>query len=104
MGAFNTVLARYPGFPEQVRVQFKFGDTWQHEYQIGDRLKWGGNDTGPKSAKYVVVDGCGEEPLPPGVGENFEVHIRNGIIEKVVPATGKFDFTSTEEAYVVIEE
>ena len=27
-------------------IQFKYGDCWQHDYTIGDRLAWGGNDRG----------------------------------------------------------
>lgn len=108
MSAFNTVTLSWPdpksGRTMELRVQFKFGDTWQHEYREGDRLKWGGNDIGPQKARYVVVDGALEGMPPEGMGEDFEVHIRDGIIEKVVPASGNFDFLSSEHTYIVLED
>ncbi len=24
------------------RLQFKFGDTWQYTYKLGDKVRWGG--------------------------------------------------------------
>jgi hypothetical protein len=27
-------------------VQFKYGDTWETSYKLGDTLAWGGNDKG----------------------------------------------------------
>ena len=108
MSAFNTVIVPWTdptsGQVTNLRVQFKFGDTWQHEYHVGDRIQWGGNDIGPRTAKYVVADGALEGKPPEGVGEDFEVHIRNSIIEKVVPATGQFDFVAAANPYFVLEE
>lgn len=108
MSAFNTVVVPWTdprsGQTTDLRIQFKFGDTWQYEYRVGDVIRWGGNDIGPKGAKYVVVDGCLEGDPPTGVGEDFEVHLRADVIEKVVPASGNFDFVTAEETYIVVEE
>jgi len=108
MSAFNTVTVAIidpeTGNSTPLRIQFKFGDTWQYQYQIGDKLKWGGNDIGPRDAKHVVVDGVLEGQSPTGVGEDFEVHIRDGVIEKVVPASGDFDFVGAQETYFVLED
>ena len=107
MSAFNTVVVPWidPQSSQQteLRVQFKFGDTWQYEYHLGDRIKWGGNDIGPRDAKYVIADGCLEGTPPQGLGEDFEVHIRDGVIERVVPTSGTFNLQSAEESYIVIE-
>lgn len=108
MSAFNTVIVPTvdPGTGQttHVRVQFKFGDTWQHEYVIGDRIQWGGNDIGPRDARHVVVDGCLEGQAPEGVGEDFDVHIIDGVIQEVVPASGEFDFIGGVNTYIVLEE
>ena len=51
MSAYNTVVlpdeekCPHCGAAIRRRVQFKYGDTWQHDYMIGDRIKWGGNDS-----------------------------------------------------------
>ena len=45
MGAFNTLkaVATCPRCRATVaiQIQFKYGDTWQYEYAIGDSLRWG---------------------------------------------------------------
>lgn len=109
MGAFNTVnlawLRSQASEVIDVKVQFKYGDTWQHDYSVGDILKWGGNDIGERDAKRVVVDGCLDSPAAfPSVPENFEVHIVNGKIDRVIPATGRFDFASVGESFIILEK
>ncbi|SDO04637.1 hypothetical protein SAMN04487897_107182 [Paenibacillus sp. yr247] len=44
----------------KIKIQFKFGDTWDYKYFISDEIRWGGNDTGKKGLKKVVVDGVAE--------------------------------------------
>ena len=109
MGAFNIVhLAWRRSQASEVhdlKIQFKYGDTWQHEYSVGDILKWGGNDIGERDAKRVVVDGCLDSPTAfPSVPESFEVHIVNGRIDRVIPATGSFDFASVGESFIILEK
>lgn len=66
MGAFNVVTAVDSELPCErcgdlrIRVQFKFADCWAHEYQIGDRLTWGGNDVGVRGLPSVTVLGEAE--------------------------------------------
>ena len=107
MSAFNTVVVPWkdPATSEELelKVQFKYGDVWQYLYQIGDSLRWGGNDTGRPGAIRVVVDGCLEGEIPvPGVPEDFEVHIVDNKIDRVVPATGAFDFVNAHETFFVL--
>ena len=109
MGAFNTVVVPWQLRPSdqelELRVQFKYGDVWQHEYRIGDELRWGGNDVGLRGAKRVVVDGVVEHPHPRrGVPEDFEVHIVNNRIKEVRPASGAYNFVGLKQAYIVLEE
>ena len=60
MSAFNTVTVEQvcPRCQNriQVRVQFKYGDTWQNEYRLGDRLRWGGNDIGNELVSKDAVE------------------------------------------------
>jgi len=108
MGAFNTVTARWTnlrtGTVHDIRVQFKYGEAWQYEYRVGDTLEWGGNDIGSQEAEWAVVDGCLESASPPlpEVPEDYEVHIVSGRIETVVPATGRYDFVSAEETFIIL--
>lgn len=107
MSAFNTVIVRWRDSANgnvEVRVQFKYGDTWQHEYRIGDELLWGGNDVGDRNAKKVVVDGVLEDSTEgANLPEDFEVHIVNNRISDVRPATGKYDFVRLGKSWVVLE-
>ncbi len=107
MGAFNTVRLSWhnpqSGEAVDVTVQFKYGDTWQYEYNIGDVLRWGGNDNGIKDARRVVVDGALEGDIP-GVPEDFEVYIVDGRIDMVIPATGEHDFVKSRDTYIVLDE
>jgi hypothetical protein len=39
------------------KVQFKFGDTWQYEYLIGETIKWGAANIGHPDIDNVKVYG-----------------------------------------------
>ena len=65
MSAFNRLHAevRCPncGDSSKQLIQFKFGDVWQYDYQLGDILRWGGNAVGRPGLAKVLVSGAGEE-------------------------------------------
>jgi len=110
VSAYNTTSAslRCPRCASlaAVKVQFKFGNTWQHEYSLGDRLQWGGNDIGVQGKHHVVVDGIVEESCPNcGYDDEWKVyvHIENDRIARVENATGEFDFAKTGSHYVVVD-
>ncbi|WP_291913996.1 hypothetical protein [Chitinophaga sp. CB10] len=69
MGAFNVLIAEVlcPDCTKKHdgRIQFKFGNTWQLIYQVGDIIKWGGNDIGNSDLKKVKVYGIIESGLCP---------------------------------------
>lgn len=109
MGAFNTVSAKQscPSCNKinEVAIQFKYGDTWQIKYQLGDRLKWGGNDTGEPGAKRVVLDAIAEDcPACGAEGKDCEVWIEEDRIASIRPVSGKYDFVKNHESYIVIEQ
>ena len=111
MGAFNTVRAaatcpRCQALIE-IKVQFKYGDTWQHEYGLGDSLRWGGNDIGVPGKRSVVVDGVAEPPCPKcgfdGEWE-FYVFVEGDRISRVLQADGTYDFVRAGRTYLVLQE
>ena len=63
VGAYNDVrgTVECPNCHNQVLVwiQFKFADTAQHRYTLGDTLRWGGNDVGAPGLRQVLVQGEG---------------------------------------------
>lgn len=67
MSAYNTITVSRtcPNCAKLVdfEIQFRYGDTWQHTYRLGDTLRWGGNDVGTPDVERVRVEGIAE-PCP----------------------------------------
>lgn len=110
MGAYNTVIIDQvcPGCHNrvEVRIQFKYADTWQYTYHVGDRLKWGGNSIGEPGAKQVIADGVVEEercPVCKYEWPDYEVWIEDDKIVDVRTASGKFDFVGLHKSYIVLQ-
>ena len=110
MGAYNTVIVDQvcPSCNNrvEVRIQFKYGDTWQYTYHVGDRLKWGGNAIGEPGAKQVVADGVVEEeqcPICKYRWPDYEVWIEDDRIVDVRTASKKFDFVGLHRSYIVLQ-
>lgn len=63
MGSFNTLTTETicPVCNHIVvfDIQFKYGDTWQHHFKLGQKITWGGNDIGIPNKKKVLVEGIG---------------------------------------------
>lgn len=107
MSAFNTIEAS-ASCPRCKRtaefgVQFKYGNTWQHSYRVGDSLRWGGNDVGIPGRKRVLVEGIGG-PCPHCGADNldFDVVIEDDKIVGITPVQGDRPPTGPE-GFVVIE-
>jgi hypothetical protein len=107
MGAFNTVriLGTCPSCKNEVNleVQFKYGDVWQHHYQVGDVINWGGNDIGKSDRRKVIVEGFAICPICDSELD-YELWLEKDRIIAVKPASGTYDLASTPEGYIVIEE
>jgi hypothetical protein len=107
MGAFNTVeiSGTCPCCKNEVNVevQFKYGDTYQHHYKVGDLITWGGNDRGKPGRSKVVVYGVAVCPICDAELE-YEVWLESDRIVAVKPATGTYDFVSEGVGYIVLEE
>jgi len=110
MGAFNTLQIKTvcPSCETEVDInlQFKYGDTWQFKYEIGDILKWGGNDIGKPGLKRVAVDavaeGCPSCGFA-GIGD-YEILVENDRVLTARPASGEYNFSKGDDPFVVIKE
>src|SRR5687768_5264007 len=110
MGAFNRLLTTVAcprcGGETTLAIQFKYGDTWQYDYRLGDSLRWGGNDVGKPGQRRVVVDGIAESCAMCGASfpvEDYEILIEGDKIVSVKPATGSYDFAVIGENYIVLD-
>ena len=111
MGAYNTVVLpndeQCPrcGSVIRRRVQFKYGDTRQHDYVVGDRLLWGGDDVGIP-ATLVKVLGYPEDCPVCGydLGGVFDIIIHGDFIEKIVPGRTKPYIDAGNASYLVAEK
>jgi hypothetical protein len=109
MGAYNLLrlkrICPNCGKQAEFRFQFKYGDTWLHEYRIGDQLKWGGNDIGQSGASRVVVDAVAEGCPLCGFEDqmDYEIWLEQDKIIDLKPASGKYDFVLRQNTYLVLE-
>ena len=92
MSAFNSLKSEITcptcGRAGTFDIQFKYGETWQHQYMIGDRLHWGGNEVGTPGVSEVQVQGLGGPcPICGADFQQFSVIIRNDKIVAVRPVS-----------------
>lgn len=65
MGLFNIVRIEMPcpacGERDRFEIQFKYSETYQHEYELGQRIRWGHPtlNQGTPGHRRVLVDACG---------------------------------------------
>jgi len=113
LGAFNILKVSlqcescrhtYPA-----NIQFKFGHTWQIEYEVGDRVKWGGNDIGFANTPYVKVYGIAESSVCPSCqkanNDEFDMIVKNDLIVGLETLEDINRYLSTRDGnYFVVEE
>ena len=94
MGSFNILITEIIcpncGVSSPIRIQFKYGNTWQLQYKSGDTITWGGNDIGKPELTNVKAYGiaestrclsCNEDKIP----EDYDVFIKDNVITGVAP-------------------
>lgn len=108
MGAFNVLQVRTHcascGEEVDLRLQFKYGDTWQLEYEVGDEVRWGGNDIGTPDARRVVLDAPAEACPNCGARGDFEIFIESGKLVGFQPASHQYDFAAHQESFIVLDQ
>jgi hypothetical protein len=101
MPAYNVVAAAEEtacpvcGLLQRRPVQFTFGETWQLEYEIGDRIKWGANDSGEPGHAKVAVAGYGEPCARCGASDpvdRYDIIIEDDTITSVAPSENKITY------------
>jgi hypothetical protein len=105
MGAYNSLIVdiKYNNCNRlyKVKVQFKFGDAWQFEYLVGDRIAWGGNDIGQQDLPMVKVYGVVESTICPYCGyfneEEYDINIEKDVIKNVIPISNLQDYNYDED-------
>jgi predicted RNA-binding Zn-ribbon protein involved in translation (DUF1610 family) len=89
-------------------VQFKYGNTRQHDYLIGDRISWGGYHIG-RPVHRVRVLGFPENCPVCGYDQNgvYDVFINDDVIVDVVPGrTQPYEEAEARDGhygYIVLE-
>jgi hypothetical protein len=110
MSAFNTVTSADEerchrcGSLIHRRVQYKYGETWQYDYAVGDRIRWGGNDYG-KPARRAVALGH-PEPCPfcgLEVDGVYDVLICDDVIASVTPGRTEPYLRSGDTGYLILD-
>lgn len=106
MSAYNTLAttARCPncGAEVEVEIQFRYGDTWQHVYRVGDVLRWGGNDVGLPSQTRVLVEGiAGPCPNCGTPNMEYDIPVERDVI-RAVEAVGTERRNPSAEGYTVV--
>lgn len=88
-----------------VNIQFKFADTWQNEYVIGEEVKWGGADIGTRGLDKVKVYGVSELDKCPVCGcslaSEYDIYIEKDIIKSVSPIADLNDYNINDGNYVI---
>lgn len=111
MGAYNILVANvmcpnchniYEG-----KIQFKYADTWQLQYRIGDKLKWGGNDIGTPDIPKVKVYGILESDTCPicnqtNFEDEFDIYIENNVLTGVSKIESIDDYHLNDGNYAVL--
>lgn len=111
MGAFNTVRSEQTcgscGQRTAFQIQYKYGELWQYEYQIGDSIAWSTKykkaDAGKPGRPQVVVEGIAENcPHCRAEGGEFEVWLANDKIVEVRPLTNPSKFIDNN--FIVLDK
>ena len=112
MSSFNVLITKIQcpecGMELEARIQFKFGNTWQLRYKIGDTIKWGGNDIGSSDLKKVKVYGIIESTTCPfcskdSIAEEYDIFIKENVIVNVSPIKNTQDYLTGNGEYIVLE-
>lgn len=86
MGAFNVLKATSPITGKPIRIQFKYGERWQYEYDLGARIAFPpGVDL--RTTRVTLVGGWTESPMLPEESEHYEIRFEYGFATSIRPIT-----------------
>lgn len=109
IGAYNilkmNINCKYCNALSVVNIQFKFADTWQHQYRIGEKVMWGGADIGIPGLDKVNVYGVSELDKCPTCGHplpyEYDILIEDDIIKQVKPINNLGDHNTNDGNYII---
>jgi hypothetical protein len=84
-------------------IQFKYGNLYAHEYEVGDLIVWGRTQVGDPNEAKVAVQGIGTCPAC-GNELDFDIVISSGVIRSVAVSQGAYDYRGALEGYVVLAD
>lgn len=112
MGAYNVLLAKvqcsFCKNTYEAKIQFKYGDTWQHQYVVGDKILWGGNDIGVKGALRTKVYGVLETDVCPicnhdNLNNEYDIYVEGDVIKSVSIMKDIGDYFADDGNFKVLE-
>lgn len=112
MGAYNILISEIScpdcSGKHMGRIQFKFGNTFQFIYNVGEVVKWGGNDIGSPDLKNIKAYGIIESTTCPlcknnNIIEEYDIFIENNIIKCISPIENIDDYLLDISEYVVLK-
>jgi hypothetical protein len=108
MSAYNVLTTEIAcpncGVISTIQIQYKYGNTAQLKYKIGDTIAWGGNDIGSPELTNVKANGFAESTICPTckedkMPEEYDVFIKNNVIAGVAPLE-KDDYLADNVTYI----
>ena len=107
MGLYNTLIVEsvcsrcYSR--TMLKIQFRYGEIWDHTYYLEDEIRWGSNDLGTPGRKSVVLDGEAEPCDSCDEAVDYLIFVEHDIIKAVKPNEGEYSFLNMEDAFIVLE-
>lgn len=106
MGFFNVIKINTKCFNCKrmtlLTVQFKYGEDWMHNYNVGDSIIWGEKNVGQKTYKHVLVSAISEECPICGECSDYIVEVKNNIIQKIY--IDRIELSLAKEGYIIIND
>jgi len=87
-----------------LKIQFRYGEIWDHMYSLDDEIKWGSNNTGTPGKKYVVLDGEAEPCDSCDEAVDYLIFLVDDIIKAAKVNEGEYSFLNMEDTFIVIED
>lgn len=88
-------------------IQFKYGNTSQLSYHVGDKISWGGNDIGKPEYKKVKAYGILQSEVCPfchncNINEEYDIFIEDNIIKSVKPMEDSESYLEMKNSEFVV--
>jgi hypothetical protein len=86
-----------------LKIQFRYGEIWDHIYSLEDEIRWGYENAGEQGKKLVVLDGEAEPCDSCDETVDYLVFVENDVIKTVKVNSGEYSFFNMVDAFIVLE-